>query len=185
MKPTFATILPALALGLGACGDPLGEYRAEDVRLVREVPPDLSITGSPLPYPQYVRIELSSQANLNAAKTGPGLYTHADYCPFREWNRIIAFGPLAGDGTSVESWKRRGTPAPDRRDGLYHYFVYVVPSSPPRKAVGNATRQIPGYDLRETGRDLCLRFFVPGYNFIASRSETVRIKAGSIAAALK
>jgi hypothetical protein len=129
MKRALATAMSAMCLGLSACGDHLGDYRAEDVRMVREIPPHLSVTGMLPPYPQYVRIELSSQANLNLAETGAGLYTEADFCPLREGNRMIAFGPAASDGKAVESWLRTGGLTPDRRDGRFHYFVYVVPGS--------------------------------------------------------
>jgi hypothetical protein len=183
MRLRFITVLPAMALGLGACGDYLGEYEVEEVRLVREIPSDASPTGEPLPYRQYIRVELSSGANLNAAETGPGLYTDADFCPLRNPHRIIAFGPLASDGKAVESWNRSGGLSPDNRDGRYHYFVYVVPNSPPRKLLRNSTDVIREYDLRAGGHDLCLRFFVPGYNIIASRSGTVRIAARLIATA--
>lgn len=184
MKPRLAALLwPTVAVGLGGCGDHLGEYEAEAVRVVREIPPDASVTGLPPPYPEYFRIELSSRSNLNLAETGAGLYTDADFCPLRDPHRMIAFGPVAADGKPVESWARKGALAPDPRDGRYHYFVYVVPSSPARKPYSNSTDIIPAYDLRSGGRDLCLRFFVPGYNIVPSRSATVRVSAGLIATA--
>ncbi len=182
MNGIVLTVLPLL-LCLSACGDHLGEYQIEDVRLVRAMPP-AAIDGRRLPpYPEYVRVELSSETSLYAANTGPGLYTNGDFCPLRDPNRLIAFGPVASNGHAVESWKRDKALTPDKRDKRYHYFVYVVPSTPPRKLFANSEDAITAYDLRRQKRDVCLRFFVPGYNISPSRSETVHIHAVALASA--
>lgn len=183
-RPVRRAAFFALALGLSACGDHLGTYKLEDVRVVQQLPQRNTPDWPAYPYSQYLRIELSSEFNLNTANTGPGLYTDADFCPLRDPNRLIAFGPVANDELPVESWKRQQRLAPDRRDGRYHYFVYVVPSSSQRKLFTNSTDQIPAYDLRHDQRPICIRFFVPGYNIIKSRSDAVEIPAQSIARAL-
>ena len=152
MKRPVTTTLLVLGSSLTACGDNLGEYKVEDVRLVQQIARD-ALEGRQPPYREYLRIELSSQANLNTANTGAGLYTQADFCPFRKPERMIAFGPVGTDGKAVESWKRNGF-APAPHDKRYHYIVYVVPSSPPRKLYTNSTSEIPAYDLRREGRDL-------------------------------
>ena len=183
MKRLVLTTVLTLPLWLSACGDHLGEYRMEDVRLVRAIPPAAVDGRTDSPYPEFVRIELSSPASLYDAETGPGLYADVDFCPLRNPDRLIAFGPLANDEDGVESWKRRKALTPDRRDKRYHYFVYVVPRSPPRKLFTSSEDTIPGYDLRKQRRGICLRFHVPGYNIIPSRSDTVQIRAETLATA--
>jgi|GEM_PF-3209888 len=180
-----STALLPLLLALGGCGDYLGEYRFEDVRLVQAIPSEAFIGVEPPPYPEYLQITLSSEeASLYDADTGPGLYTDADFCPLRNPNQMIAFGPVSPDGSGVENWKRETRPSPNPRDGRYHYLVFVVPRSLARKPYSNATETIPEYDLRADGRDICLRFHVPGYNITPSRSATIEVPAARVAAAL-
>jgi hypothetical protein len=100
--------------------------------------------------------------------------------PIRGSNKLIAFGPIGKDGKPVEEYKRvdkleRGA------DGRYHYPVYVVTNAPARKLFTNSEDVIPPYDLRKSKRDICLRFFVPGYNITPSKSRTVRIPAATLA----
>jgi len=151
---------------------------------VRQLPHNDTLDWPAHPYSEYLRIELSSEFNLNAAHTGPGLYTDADFCPLSNADQIIAFEPVASDELAVEDWRRGKGLSPDSRDRRYHYFVYVVPSSPPRKLYSNSEDQIPGYDLRRQRSDLCFRFYVPGYNIIPSRSDTVRVPVEVLARAL-
>lgn len=179
----FVGALP-LVLFLSACGDHLGKYDLEEVRQV-ETAPAVAVDGRRTPSAsKYLKVELSSDANLYTASTGPGLYTDADFCPLRDPHRLIAFGPIASDEKAVEDYKRDEElrPAPD---GRYRYFVYVASSSPRRKLFDNSEDFIPAYDLRKQNRDVCIRFFVPGYHIVPSRSETVRIPANMLAAALK
>ena len=157
----------------------------EEVRLVRELPQNETIDWPAHPYPEFLRVELSSDFNLNTANTGPGLYTDGDSCPLRNPDRLIAFGPIATDRLAVESWRRGKQLAPNRRDGRYHYFVYVVPSSAPRKSFANSNDLIPAYDLRKQERSICLRFHVPGYNIIRSRSDTVEVPKAMLAEVLR
>ena len=174
-----------LTLMLGGCGDYLGEYRLERVRLVDTVP---LVARYGMNYPRstkYLRIEVSSNVSLYAANTGPGLYADVDYCPLNNPDRMIAFGPLAADDKAVESWKRNSILRPDSGDRRYHYFVYVAASSAARKLFMNSTDEIPAYDLRRPEDDVCLRFHVPGYNIIPSRSDKVKVPARDIEAAVR
>lgn len=174
----------ALIVATGGCGEHLGAYRAEDVRLVSTIPP-AALDGVEVPYKEYLRIELSSPKSLYAAETGGGLYTEADFCPLRNRYQMVGFGPVSTQGRRVESWAGGQAPSRRSRDGRFHYFVYIVPQSAARKPYPNADETLPAYDLRRQRRDICLRFFAPGYNIIPSRSDTVRIPADSIAAALR
>ncbi len=169
---TFA--VPA-ALALGGCGDRLGTYEVGDVRLVTEVPSELGIQANPPPYREFVRIELTSKFNLTAADTGGGLYADADFCPVTDWGQMIAFGPLDAEDVPVEGWRRNYKPARRQEDGQYHYTVYLVPTSEPRKPYSNAENTFAGYDLRKSERDVCLRFFIPGYNITKSVSDTIKV----------
>ena len=184
MKASVQTAALTLCLCLSACGDHLGEYELEDVRVVQALPP-AAADGKVEPNGEYLRVELSSQTSLYAAHTGPGLYTDADFCPLRNRDQLIAFEPIASDEKAVEDWKRRGALRQNPRDKRYHYFVYLVPSSPPRKLFTNSDDVIAGYDLRRQKRDICIRFFIPGYNIIPSRSDVVRIPAETLASAFK
>ena len=177
------TVAMALAFGVGGCGDHLGEYRLEDVRTVQQIPAEALDYKRRPDTSRYIRVELSSLASLYAANTGPGLYTDADFCPLRDPYRLIAFAPLATDGKPVEDSKRDEELKP-QRDGRYHYFVYLASNSPRRKLWDNSKDFVPAYDLRQGGRDVCVRFYVPGYNIIKSRSDIVRIPAKAIAEAL-
>lgn len=160
---------------LSACGDYLGDYRIDKIQVVSVVPSN-AVDGRQLPSDTvYFRIALSSNASLYAANTGPGLYTEADFCPFWDPDRLIAFGPIASDGEPVEDYKRskelkRGA------DQRYHYLIYVATSSPTRKIFFNSN-QIPSYDLTTGERDVCVRFYVPGYNITPSRSGYITIPA--------
>jgi hypothetical protein len=174
-----------LMFPLAACADYLGDYRLEDVRLVEDIPPVATEGMKYQRASEYLRIELSSEASLYAAKTGPGLYADVDFCPLKNPDRMIAFGPIATDEKVVESWKRDDVLKPNPHDQRYHYFVYVVPSSPPRKIFANSEDETAGYELRKQMQDVCVRFFVPGYNIMASRSNTVEIPANAIEGAFR
>ena len=170
--------------GLVGCGEYLGDYKVSDVRLVREMPLGDEPSGPNPPYPRYLRVELASTASLYTAHTGPGLYTKADFCPFDNGDALIAFGPQATDGHAVEDWKRQTPLQRDKQDGLYHYFVYIVPSSPARKLFANSESTIPEYNILSQRKPICVRFFVPGYNITASRSNTIEISAEQLSQAL-
>ena len=180
MKRAVAAFALGMVFGLSACGDHLGTYTVEDARLVRDLPQNETLDWPRHSHPEYLRIELSSLFDLSGANTGPGLYTDADFCPLRDSHRLIAFEPIAKDEVAVGHRRLR----PDRRDGRFHYFVYVVPSSPSRKLFANSEDQIPEYDLRQQRRDICLRAFVPGYNITPSRSDIIRVSADTLARGL-
>ena len=173
-----------LMFPLVACGDNLGDYRLEDVRVVEDIS-QVAIEGMEFQAPsEYLRVELSSEASLYTANTGPGLYADADFCPLKNADQMIAFGPVATDEKAVESWKRDDVLQRDPHDQRYHYFVYIVPSSPQRKIFANSD-DTPAYDLRRQVRDVCVRFHVPGYNIQASSSNTVQIPANAIEGAFR
>lgn len=181
----YAFAASAITLcALAGCGEYLGDYKVQDVRLVRAKPLGDEPSGPNPPYPRYLRVELASTSSLYTAHTGPGLYTKADFCPYGDGDGLIAFGPQATDGHAVEDWKRHAPLQRDKRDGLYHYFVYIVPSSPARKPFANSESTIAGYDIFSQRRSICVRFFVPGYNITASRSNTVEIRAETLSQAL-
>lgn len=175
MQMTSAPAILAICFALSACGKNLGTYKVEDVRSVREIPSGNEPPFERPRYPDYIRVELSSQTNLNDGDTGAGLYVDADFCPLRDPYRIIAFGPLAMDGRAVEDWKRTEKFTRDSRDGRFHYYVYVVPQSPRRKLIANSTDVIQSYDLKSQSRSICLRFHIPGYNITRSQSEAVEV----------
>ncbi|MEI6641360.1 MAG: hypothetical protein WCL10_04945 [Novosphingobium sp.] len=168
-------VVLTLSASLGACGDYLGDYTLDHVDVVSQVPSSAT-DGVQIPSNgNYLRIGVSSNTSLYAANTGPGLYTDADFCPMQDPERFIAFGPIASDGEPVEDYKR---PKELKRgvDQRFHYLVYIKASSPPRKLFPNS-RQISAYDLRTSKRDVCIRFHVPGYNIIRSRSGSITIPA--------
>ncbi len=176
MKQIFLPMTCLIAsFNLSACGEKLGTFQVQDAHLVRQLPQGDETAPFTNPYPEYLRIEISSRANLNAADTGAGLYVNADFCPFDNRDQIIAFGPLATDEHAVESWLRRDKLKPDHRDGRFHYFVYLVTKSPPRKIFSNSPNEIVGYDLVAQRQDICFRFSVPGYNIIPSQSDIVQV----------
>jgi hypothetical protein len=182
-RATFSAAL-TLALFLTACGDHLGTYDLEEVRQV-EAAPAIAVDGRKTPSAsRYFKIQLSSGTNLYAANTGPGLYTDADFCPLRDPNRLIAFGPIASDGKAVEDYKREDALKPGP-DGRYHYFVYLASSSARRKLFDNSEDFMPAYDIGQRPKDVCIRFFVPGYNIVPSRSDIMRIPANKLVAAAR
>lgn len=169
---------------LSGCGERLGRYEVGDIRLVTDAPSELGIQENPPPYREFIRIELISEFNLSTAETGGGLYADADFCPVEDWGRMIAFEPLDAEGRPVEDWKRAGVPALRHKDGRYRYSVYLVPSSGPRKPYSNAENTYAAYDLRRSERDVCLRFFVPGYNITKSVSDTIKVSGIKLREAL-
>jgi hypothetical protein len=188
-KRLLQSLTVVFLFSLTGCGKPLGIYKFEDASLVQSLPLGDNILNEdrPYPYKEYLRIEVSSETNLNREETGAGLYIEADYCPIDNRKRIIAFGPMATDGHAFENWQRdKSLPfVTDKRDGKFRYVVYLVPASLARRDFGGPNgRLIKGYDLRAQKRAVCMRFFVPGYNIIASRSKEIMIPADAIYSAL-
>ena len=185
MSRTFLSAVSLMMLcGLMACGARLGDYKVQDVRLVREMPLGDEHSRPNPPYSRYLRVELASTASLYALHTGPGLYTKADFCPFDDGDRIIAFGPQTTDGHAVENWKGNAPLKRDERDGLYHYFLYIVPASPARKLFANSGSEEASYDIFLQRKPICIQFFVPGYNITASQSNMIEIPAEAVTHAL-
>ena len=146
---------------------------------------DVPIRAETAPhYGQFVEVRLTSKTNLTAlADDIDGIYVDADFCPIRDTIGVIAFGPFSkeGDDLSVPS----ATPAlSPNADGKFEYRIYVPIAYRAKQVTRPGRTQLPTYDLRETDRDLCLRLFAPGYNVIASRSQTVRIPSKAISTAM-
>lgn len=173
-----------LMLPLTGCGQYLGSYTVEAVHVVPEVPQ--SHFGPPTPsYGQYLEIRLASKTNLTSfGRKVDGVYVDADFCPLRDRYGLIAFTPFSDDGRDLSS------PSDARavqagRDGLFRYRLYVVVAYRAQRATHPGQDQLPTYDLRRSHGDLCLRLFAPGYDLIKSRSDTIRVPAEMVAAALK
>lgn len=167
---------------ISGCGQNLGTYAVGAVRVTTDVPLSAETAAQ---YGDFLEVRLASKTNLTALADGiDAVYVDADFCPLRNPDGVIAFGPFGDGGEDL------GVPsvAPALRqsaDGDFHYRIYV----PIAYRAGPATKpgqiQLPRYDLRETKRDLCLRLFAPGYNILKSRSETVRVPANVIFRALE
>ena len=177
-------VFAASLLCLLSRGDHFGNYDVLDARLVDAIPCAAMDGAASRPGSEYIEVDLTSRTSLQSKQTGAGLYVLADFCPFEdEWD-VIAFGPTDRSGQPVENWRRINPMQSDRR-GRYQYRIYLAPSAPERQSVRHGAPPHPAYDLRRDQRDVCVRFFVPGYNIIASRSNTIRIPATLIAAALR
>lgn len=172
-----------LALGIGAlvalssCGQPLGAYEVDRVQLV----PSMTLTadGHDPGYGQYFQIDLVSTTDLDAFTRGDAVYADADLCPLRDRNGLVAFGPGADlrDVTSSEIGEIADNPR--RSDGRYGYRVYIVAAHPmPGVDYSASWADQQKYDLRTTDRDVCIRFHVPGYDLLPSRSHEIRVPAG-------
>ncbi|HJQ15434.1 MAG TPA: hypothetical protein VJ859_00370 [Allosphingosinicella sp.] len=174
----------AAAVLLSGCGQYLGDYAVEGVRIVPELP--LPFGREITPYGQYLQVNISSTTSLTAISDKvDGVYVHADFCPLRDSHRLIAFRPVGLGGEDL------GLPssAPQQRsdpDGRYHYRIFVVVAHPmPGVEYSTTAMERPRYDIRTAKRDLCLRLFAPGYNLIPSRSQTIRVSATAISAAVR
>ena len=174
----------SLMLLLTGCGEYLGSYTAESAQLVADVPK--SHFGPPSPsYDQYLEIRLASKTSLTSiGNEFDAVYVDADFCPLRDARGLIALTPFGDDGgdLSLPSDARKLEPG---TDGLFRYRLYVVVAYTAALATRPGQFQLPTYDLRRSHRDLCLRLFAPGYNLIKSRSNTIRVPAAMVAAALK
>lgn len=171
-------------LMLAACGEHLGAYSVETVQLVTETSIPTGNRPSPS-YGEYLEVQLASRTNLvEIGDKVDGVYVDADYCPLDDPNGVIAFGPFGDDGQDL------GLPSAaaalrDHRDGRSRYRIFIAVGYRGRSATKPGQIELPTYDLRHASRDVCLRLFAPGYNLIKSRSETIRVPANAIAAALK
>ncbi|MEO6360456.1 MAG: hypothetical protein ABIO43_07795 [Sphingomicrobium sp.] len=183
---TTARLLAAicLVLQLAACGEHLGDYSVETVKLVTDTSIPAEHRPSPT-YGEYLEIQLASQTNLvEIGDKLDGVYVDADSCPLHDPNGFIAFGPFGDDGQDL------GVPsaAPAlrvHRDGRSRYRIFLAVGYRGRPATKPGQIELPTYDLRNANRDVCLRLSAPGYNLIKSRSDTIRVPVSVIAAALK
>jgi hypothetical protein len=175
----LATLLPVTG-----CGQYLGDYAVEDVRVVPDIPP--SHAGSPSPgYGAYLEVRLASKTNLTSIPPNvDAVYVDADFCPLRNGNGLIAFGPYSDDKQDL-GLLSDAKPASAGRDGLFRYRLYVAVAYRAQRVTEPGQLQLPTYDLEANNRDLCLRLFAPGYDLIKSRSETIRVPAAMVALALK
>jgi hypothetical protein len=177
----LAVVLAGL-LPLAGCGQYLGSYAVEEVRAVTDVPK--SHFGSPSPsYGQYLEIRLASKASLTSIGRD-AVYVDADFCPLRNRNGLIAFGPYSDDAQDL-GLPADAHPLKAESDGLFRYRLYVVVAYKVQRATQPGQIQLPTYDLNRSNRDLCLRLFAPGYNLTKSRSDTIRVPAKMISLALK
>jgi len=180
MSTRLSIVLATLILS--ACGQNLGTYAVEAVRVTTDVPLRAETAAH---YGHFLEVRLASRTSLTAlADEIDGVYVDADFCPLRNPDGVIAFGPFGDDGEDLGL----SSVAPALRpsaDGDFHYRIYVPIAYRSEPATKPGQIQLPTYDLRTTKRDLCLRLFAPGYNIIKSRSETVRVPANVISSALE
>jgi hypothetical protein len=169
------------ALVLIGCGQYLGEYTAVSALIATHVPLSSETSSS---YGQFLEIRLVSDTSVTSlAGEIDGLYVDADFCPLRNSNGLIAFGPFSDSGDDL------GLPsaAPALRtgaDGRFYYRIYIPVAHHAHAATRPGQFQLPTYDLRQTQGAVCLRLFAPGYNLINSRSDVVMVPAEMISTAL-
>jgi hypothetical protein len=175
----FAGVFP-----LVGCGQYLGSYAVEEAHVVTGIPK--SHMGSPPPsYGQYLEIRLASKTNLTSLLPDvTALYVGADFCPLRNDDGLIAFGPYSDDAQDL-SEPHDARPLKAANDGLFRYHLYVVVAYKAQRATQPGQVQLPTYDLKRSNRDLCLRLFAPGYNLTRSRSDMIRVPARMLSTALK
>jgi hypothetical protein len=172
------------SLLLTGCGQYLGSYTAESARVVTEVTDSHFGQPSP-PYGQYLEVRVASKTSLTSIRRKvDGVYVDADFCPLRNRNGLIAFGPFSDDGRDLSLPSDAGS-LHAARDGLFRYRLYVVVAYTAQRETSPGQLQLPTYDLRGAKRDLCLRLFAPGFNLIRSRSGTISVPADMISTALK
>ncbi|MFC3076559.1 hypothetical protein ACFODL_00510 [Phenylobacterium terrae] len=171
-----------LALLAAACAPSLGSYRFESVDMVaREaIAAPADFEPKTAPYPAYLRVHFSSEANLNTlAETREDIEAQADLCPLQDPQGVTVLGPFAvGQALAIRARSPDGVAAPGlarvlERDenGRYAYTAYVVPARPAQTA-GKA------YDLAAEPRDLCLRLEATG----AARPERSNVFVAPAAA---
>ena len=178
------TLVLTLAVGvLPSCGQYLGDYTLEKVEVVRDLP--ASFPKDADSYGKYLAITLASTTNVTAfGHNVDGLYVDADFCPIRDPYRLIALGPVSDEGRDLSLPSAVPNLKPGE-DGRFRYRIYLVPAHPmPDVQYSKTALEWPHYNLLAAERDVCVRFFAPGYNLKPSRSQTVTIPAKLIEAAL-
>lgn len=174
--------LPGCLL-LSGCGQYLGDYSVEKVEVVRVLPASFPIDTQS--YGKFLAVTLVSTTSLTAlGDKASAVYVEADFCPLQDPGGFVALGPVSEDGRdlSIPSVTAQLKP---HKDGRFRYGIYLVPAHPmPGVQYSKTAMERSRYDLGEANRDICVRLFVPGYNLIPSKSETVTIPAKLIKAAL-
>ena len=184
-KPQRLSVLSAVILTLSGCGQHLGSYAVEAVQVVPEVPKS-HYGPSSSSYGRYLDVLIASKTNLTSFGTNvDAIYVDADFCPLRNTHGLIAFGPYSGQRQDVSLPSIAGA-LHAGGDGLFRYRLYVVVAyRAQRHASEPGQIPLPTYDLLSANRDICLRLFAPVYNLIKSRSDTIRVPASMISAAIK
>ncbi len=179
----LARLFLAIAtLLLTGCGQHLGRYTVESVRVTTDVPLPAETASH---YGQFLEVRLGSETSLTALgdKVG-GVYVDADFCPLRDTNGLIAFGPFS-DRREDLGVPSLAPPLQRSASGRFQYRIYLPVAYRAQPATQPGQLQLPTYDLRQTKSDLCLRLYAPGYDVIKSRSEIVRVPADVVSGALE
>jgi hypothetical protein len=162
-----------VTLGLAGCGKRLGVYQVDSVSVIGPADyanePGLVHLGSPDAYPWLLKLQLSSQTDLQMVlgnKGGVyGVYLLFGKCPLE-----------SVDVPQALDFREVARPI----DGSPHRFGYeaiLIPSNP-TSGVQYAPTNVPEprYDLTTGNEDLCLRLFHPDYDLIRSRSRTFTLR---------
>jgi hypothetical protein len=184
MTNALRLVLLGAIISLAGCGQHLGSYAVEAVQVVPELPKSHYGTASSS-YGRYLDILVASKTSLTSFGSNvDAIYVDADFCPLRNRLGLVAFGPYS-DGRQDVNLPSVAVALHAGRDGLYRYRLYVVVANRAHRQTAEPGQiQLPTYDLRSANRDICLRLFAPGYNLIKSRSDTIRVPASMISAAI-
>lgn len=180
VKISTRLFIVATLLLLSGCSQNLGSYGLETVSVTSDVPIPAETAAH---YGRFVEVILSSNTSLTAiSEELDAVYVGADFCPLRDPNGVITFGPF--DATGLDLGLPSAAPAmqPDS-DGKFRYRIYLPIAYRAKQVTQPGQIQLPTYDLRETESDLCLQLFAPGYNIIQSRSNIIRVPASVISEA--
>jgi hypothetical protein len=130
-----------------------------------------------------LEIRVASKTNLTSiGQRIDAVYVDADFCPLRNRNGLIAFGPYSDEKQDL-GLPRDANALKVGADGLYRYRLYVVVAYRAQRVTEPGQLQLPTYNLQVSNRDLCLRLFAPGYNLIKSQSKIIKVPAEVVASA--
>ena len=176
-----------LSIALQGCGPPLGKHQLEAVELVdaeqyREI--DADHKGHITNVSEIIRVKFSSETDLEAAsEDGGGLYSFLSFCPYREAESHIGFGPFYNDLSEYLPEGGDRKPVRDRTTNRFVYTAYFLPT-------GKAAKKSPGidaeseYNLYSDKRNVCVKLTSPGYFITESASEIIVIPRAKIVAAI-
>jgi len=180
-RPDRLPVAVLAVLSLAGCGQYLGDYTVESVRVTTDVPIPEETSSH---YGRFLEVSLVSDTSLTAISDEiDGMYVDADFCPLHDVNGLIAFGPFSDEGIDL-GFPSAAPPLRQGTDGRFRYRVYLPVSYQAQAVTQLGQLQLPTYDLRQADGPVCLRFFAPGYNLFKSRSETFEVPADIIGAAL-